>query len=185
MTQHPALAPGRVAVVTGGAGGIGLAAARRFAGFGMKVCLADANEDALAGARAEIEGLARNGATDVLAVGLDVGDATAVEALRSQVYARFGEVAVLMNNAAVGRGGGAWDHPDRWRRLLDVNLWGVINGLQAFTPPMIDQKTPCAIVNTGSKQPAGRRGLQPDQGGGKVADRVPGPPAAQHRRRAD
>jgi len=152
MTHHPAIAPGRVAVITGGAGGIGLAAARRFAALGMRICLADTNAQALADARTEIEGIARNGTADVMAVSLDVGDANAVQALKVQAYARFGEVAVLMNNAGIGGGGGAWDHPDRWRRLMQVNLWGVINGLQTFTPAMIEQKTPCAIVNTGSKQ---------------------------------
>ena len=152
MTHHPAIAPVRVAVITGGAGGIGLAAARRFAALGMRICLADTNAQALADARTEIEGIARNGTADVMAVSLDVGDANAVQALKVQAYARFGEVAVLMNNAGIGGGGGAWDHPDRWRRLMQVNLWGVINGLQTFTPAMIEQKTPCAIVNTGSKQ---------------------------------
>ena len=152
MTHHPALAPGRVAVITGGAGGIGLAAARRFAALGMKVCLADANGEALAGAEVEVAALAAGGPADVLAVTLDVGDAAAVEALRDKVLARFGEVGVLINNAGIGGGAGAFDHPDRWRRLLQVNLWGVINGLQAFTQTMIDQQTPCAIVNTGSKQ---------------------------------
>ena len=152
MTRHPALEPGRVAVITGGAGGIGLAAARRFAGVGMRICLADAKADALTTAAAEIAGLAANGADDVMTMAVDVGDEAAVQALKAAVYDRFGEVAVLMNNAGIGGGAGAWEHPDRWRRLLQVNLWGVINGLQAFTQAMIDQQTPCAIVNTGSKQ---------------------------------
>jgi NAD(P)-dependent dehydrogenase (short-subunit alcohol dehydrogenase family) len=152
MTQHPALAAGRVAVITGGASGIGLAAAKRFAGFGMRVCVADVQAEALTKARAEVAGVAAGGEADVMAVTLDVGDAQAVGALKAQVYDRFGEVAVLMNNAGIGRGGGAWEHADRWKRLLDVNLWGVINGLQAFVPAMIAQNTPCAIVNTGSKQ---------------------------------
>jgi NAD(P)-dependent dehydrogenase (short-subunit alcohol dehydrogenase family) len=152
MTQHPALAAGRVAVVTGGASGIGLAAAKRFAGFGMRVCIVDVQEETLAKARAEIAGVAASGEADVLSVALDVSDAEAVGALKTQVYERFGEVAVLMNNAGVGRGGGAWERADRWKRLMDVNLWGVINGLQAFVPSMLAQATPCAIVNTGSKQ---------------------------------
>ena len=103
-------------------------------------------------AAAEIAGLAANGADDVMTMAVDVGDEAAVQALKAAVYDRFGEVAVLMNNAGIGGGAGAWEHPDRWRRLLQVNLWGVINGLQAFTQAMIDQQTPCAIVNTGSKQ---------------------------------
>ncbi len=89
---------------------------------------------------------------DVLAIATDVSDADGVQRLREAVYAAFGEVAVLMNNAGTAPGGGPWDHPDRWRRVLEVNLWGVINGVQSFAQAMIDQGTPCAIVNTGSKQ---------------------------------
>jgi NAD(P)-dependent dehydrogenase (short-subunit alcohol dehydrogenase family) len=152
MTQHPALAPGRVAVITGAASGIGLACARRLAALGMKVCLVDVPGEALTAAQAEIAGLAPGGAADVMAEALDVADGEAVLALKGRVYDRFGEVAVLINNAGIGRGAGAWDRPERWRRLMDVNLFGVVNGLQAFTQAMIDQATPCAIVNTGSKQ---------------------------------
>ena len=72
--------------------------------------------------------------------------------MRDAAYATFGEVAVLMNNAGTSPGGGPWDHIDRWRRVLEVNLWGVINGVQSFTPRMLEQGTPCAIINTGSKQ---------------------------------
>jgi NAD(P)-dependent dehydrogenase (short-subunit alcohol dehydrogenase family) len=72
--------------------------------------------------------------------------------LRDAVYAAFGEVAVLMNNAGTAPGGGPWDHIERWRRVLEVNLWGVINGVQSFTPRMLEQGTACAIINTGSKQ---------------------------------
>jgi NAD(P)-dependent dehydrogenase (short-subunit alcohol dehydrogenase family) len=57
-----------------------------------------------------------------------------------------------MNNAGTAPGGGPWEHIDRWRRVLEVNLWGVINGVQVFSPRMLDQATPCAIINTGSKQ---------------------------------
>ena len=144
MQTHPALAPGRVAVITGAAGGIGLAAARRFASLGMKLCLADLSADALARAAAEI------GAKDVLAVPTDVGKLESVQALKDKAYAAFGEVAVLMNNAGTAPGGGPWDHIDRWKRVLDVNLWGVIHGVQTFAPAMLAQGTAGAIVNTGS-----------------------------------
>ena len=77
---------------------------------------------------------------------------TSVQALKEAAYARFGEVAVLMNNAGTAPGGGPWDHIERWRRVLEVNLWGVIHGVQTFSPAMLAQKTAGAIVNTGSKQ---------------------------------
>ena len=146
MQSHPALAPGRVAVITGAASGIGLAAARRFASHGMKLCLADLSADALARAAEEI------GAKDVLAVPTDVGKLESVQALKDKTYAAFGEVAVLMNNAGTAPGGGPWDHIERWKRVLDVNLWGVIHGVQTFAPVMLAQKTAGAIVSTGSKQ---------------------------------
>lgn len=149
MAQHPAFVEGRVAVVTGGASGIGLAAARRFAGFGMKVCLADLSGAALDDAAAQV---ARAGGADaVRAVPTDVSRMDEVQRLKEAAFA-FGEVAVLMNNAGVGNGGGPWDNYERWRRLIDVNLWGVINGTHAFAPAMIAQGLPGAIVNTGSKQ---------------------------------
>ena len=149
---HPAIARGRTAVITGAASGIGLAAARRFADLGLRVVMADANTEGLAAAEAGVAALAAGGAADVLAVPTDVADFEAVQALKTAAYDRFGEVAILMNNAGVGRGGGAFDRYDGWRRVLGINLWGVVNGLQAFTQAMIDQKTPAAIINTGSKQ---------------------------------
>ncbi|HKU97285.1 MAG TPA: SDR family NAD(P)-dependent oxidoreductase [Vineibacter sp.] len=148
MTIHPALASGRVAVITGAASGIGLAAAKRFATMGMKLCLADLSEDALASAVADIGAPAGT----VLAVPTDVSQLADVERLKAEAYRAFGEVAVLMNNAGTAPGGGPWDHYDRWRRVLNVNLWGVINGVQTFTQAMIDQGTACAIISTGSKQ---------------------------------
>ncbi len=150
MASHPALAAGRVAVVTGAASGIGLAAATRFAGLGLKVCLADLSAEALARAAAQIG--EQTGARDVLTVPTDVSRPESVQALKERVYGAWGEVAVLMNNAGTAPGGGAYDHPDRWRRVLEVNLFGVINGVQAFVPAMLAQKTPGAVVSTGSKQ---------------------------------
>ena len=152
MNQHPALAEGRVAVITGAASGIGLAAALRFARLGMRVCLSDLEGSALETAAATVSAAARQGPSDVMAVPTDVSDRPSVDRLKTAVYEKFGEVAVLMNNAGTAPGGGPWDHYDRWRRVLDVNLWGVINGVHAFAPAMIEQRTPAAIVNTGSKQ---------------------------------
>jgi NAD(P)-dependent dehydrogenase (short-subunit alcohol dehydrogenase family) len=172
MNSHPALAPGRVAIVTGAASGIGRAAALRFAGLGLKICLADLASDALDAAEAEASSISPLGAEGVLAVPTDVSDMGRVQALCDAVYARFGEVALLMNNAAIGTVGGPWDGIEAWRRLLDVNLWGVINGVQVFTPRMLAQGTSCAIVNTGSKQgitcPPGNTAYNVSKAGVKV-----------------
>jgi NAD(P)-dependent dehydrogenase (short-subunit alcohol dehydrogenase family) len=152
MTDHPALAEGRAAVITGAASGIGLAAARRFAAMGLRVCLADLSEQALERAAGEVAAAAPTGKAAVIAVPTDVSRLEDVQKLRDTVYAAFGEVAVLMNNAGTSPGGGPWEHIDRWRRVLEVNLWGIINGVQSFTPRMLEQGTACAIINTGSKQ---------------------------------
>lgn len=149
---HPALAPNRTAVITGGASGIGLATAARLAAGDLNVCIADYDEDALGPASVELAKHAPRGEVAILACPTDVARLDSVEALREAVLERFGEVALLMNNAGAGGGGGAWQSYGGWQRVLGVNLWGVIHGLQAFTQQLIDQGTPCAIVNTGSKQ---------------------------------
>jgi NAD(P)-dependent dehydrogenase (short-subunit alcohol dehydrogenase family) len=151
MPDHPALTPGRVAVVTGGASGIGLAAARRFAATGMKVVIADLRRDDLDAAAREIEA-AIVGDGEVLTVPTDVGRRQDVAALKEHVYAAYGDVAVLMNNAGRGGGGGPLENYEGWQAVLATNLWGVINGVQAFGPAMIAGGRPGAIVNTGSKQ---------------------------------
>ena len=147
MAFQPAIAAGNVAVITGGASGIGLAAAKRFAGLGMKVCLADVS-DRLDSARAEVAALS----PDVIALHTDVSRMEDVQRLKDAAYDRFGAVHVLMNNAGIGAGGGPFANYDGWHQVMAVNLWGVINGVHAFTPAMIAQGTLGAIVNTGSKQ---------------------------------
>ena len=136
MPQHPALSKDRVAVITGGASGIGLAAAKRFAAIGMKLVLADLRQDALDRAAAQLSG------AELVTVPTDVSKVDEVNRLKDRAYAAFGAVDVLMNNAGTSPGGGPFDHYERWQRVLAVNLWGVINGVHAFTQAMIDQKTP-------------------------------------------
>lgn len=147
MILHPAFAPGHTAVITGGADGIGLAAARRYLSLGMNLVLADIQAEKLAAAVTVLDAGDR-----VLAVPTDVADPVAVAALRDAALARFGAVHVLMNNAGMGGGGSALENPERWRRLLEVNLFGVINGVQAFGPMMAARGQPGLIINTGSKQ---------------------------------
>ncbi|MDX1431269.1 MAG: SDR family NAD(P)-dependent oxidoreductase [Gammaproteobacteria bacterium] len=146
------LRPGRVAVVTGAGSGIGLATSRRLAALGMKVCLSDIAQHDLETARASVADTARGGAEDVLAVRADVASRDDVLALRRAVYGRFGEVALLVNNAVTRVGGGVFASHDDWRRALEVNFWGVVNGVQLFVPDMIAQGTECMVVNVGSKQ---------------------------------
>ena len=148
MSLHPAFEAGRAAVITGGASGIGLAAAHRLAGLGMNIVIADVGHEALEAAQAELAGAGAK----VLAVRCDVSRRDEVEALRRRAIDAFGEPAVLMNNAGVGGGGGAFENPDGWRRVLETNLFGVINGVQTFAQGMIDAGCPGAIINTGSKQ---------------------------------
>ncbi len=152
MPHHPALTSGRVAVVTGAASGIGLATALRLASLGLKICLADLPSETLTQAEAAVTAASPHGASSVLSVPTDVSDLAQVTALADTVYDRFGEVGFLMNNAATGIVAGPWDNIETWRRLLEVNLFGVINGVHVFTPRMLAQDTGCAIVNTGSKQ---------------------------------
>ncbi len=172
MTQHPALTPGRVAVVTGAASGIGRAASLRFAALGLKICLADLASDALQAARAAAAAASPLGETGVMAVPTDVADLAQVQALADSVYNQFGEVAVLMNNAATGAFAAPWRNIEVWRRLLDINLFGVINGVQVFTPRMLAQGNGCAIINTGSKQgitcPPGNAAYNVSKAGVKV-----------------
>ncbi|MGI8649571.1 MAG: SDR family NAD(P)-dependent oxidoreductase [Rubrobacter sp.] len=143
---------GRAAVITGGANGIGLATAKRLAGLGMKLCLADADEQALKRAREELTPLL-SGVGNLRTEVVDVSDFEQVERLRDVAYEAFEEVALLMNNAGIsGEKMKPWDGPEKWGRVIGVNFWGIAHGVQAFTERMIHQGTPAAIVNLGSKE---------------------------------
>jgi NAD(P)-dependent dehydrogenase (short-subunit alcohol dehydrogenase family) len=149
---HPALQAGAVAVVTGGASGIGLAAATRFARAGMRVCIADLGGKRLAAAAAEVAAAAPDGAEAVLAVEADVADADAVAGVEAAVRARFGGTDVLMNNAGIGPESAILGPLEPWEKILGVNLWGVINGTRVFLPGMLERGRPGLVINTGSKQ---------------------------------
>jgi len=136
---------GKVAVITGGADGIGLACAQKLLGLGLQVCISDNNEEKLQQVSEQLP--------DVMTVSADVSQMTDIERLRDMVYARFGRVNVLMNNAGTGRrGNSAWTGYEGWLQTLNVNLVGVINGIHTFVPAMLEQDDDGVVINTGSKQ---------------------------------
>lgn len=149
--MHEAIEKGNVAVVTGGASGLGLAAARHLAKAGLRVCIADLPGDGLETARETLIAEGAAGA-DILAVGVDVADAGQLRDLQARVTADLGPVNVLMNNAGMQPGSSIFDAEDNWRRIIDVNMWGIIRGSQIFAPAMIASGKPGLIINTGSKQ---------------------------------
>ena len=137
----------KVAVVTGGASGLGRAMAERFAREGMKVVIADVDATALGAAEAEMKAAG----ADVLGVRCDVSKAVDVEALAQKTLDRFGAVHVVANNAGVSPVGPVWENTIRdWEWALGVNLWGVIHGVRIFTPIMLNQGEEGHIVNTAS-----------------------------------
>jgi NAD(P)-dependent dehydrogenase (short-subunit alcohol dehydrogenase family) len=172
MSRLPALSTGRVAVITGAASGIGLAAAKRFASFGMKVALADNDADELAAAEREVASAAAGGASHVIALATDVSQLADLERLRDAATHKLGPVSVLMSNAGTGLGGGPWERYDEWRRVLDVNLWGVINAAHAFIPAMLKTGLEGLVIHTGSKQgitcPPGNTAYNVSKAGVKV-----------------
>ncbi len=136
----------RVAVVTGGASGIGLGLASAFAAEGMKLVLADIEAPALDAAVAKLTAAG----AEVIGVRTDVSDAAQVQSLADTAVERFGAVHVLCNNAGVGGGGLSWEAPlDTWEWVLGVNLWGVINGVRSFVPILMQQPE-AHVVNTAS-----------------------------------
>ena len=115
---HPAMSPNNVAVITGGASGIGLAAATRFAGLGMKVCIADIGADRLAEAAAKLASVAKGGAADVMTATVDVSRFDDVAGLEAAVQKRFGGTDILMNNAGIGPDSNSFGPLENWQRIL-------------------------------------------------------------------
>lgn len=146
------IASGRVAVVTGAAMGIGLAAARRFAGLGMRVALADVDADRLSRAATEVARVATGGSDAVMRLACNVAEPGDLARLRAKVVDRWGDVGLLMNNAVSRIGGGITAPRADWRTAMAVNFWGVVNGVDAFLETMAAQTKPSMIVNVGSKQ---------------------------------
>jgi len=137
----------KVAVITGGASGIGRGIAERCVDEGMKVVLADVEQPALEKAQAEMQA---KGA-DILAVQTDVSKADDIEELVKRTMDYFGGVHLLCNNAGVGGTSSIWESTlADWEWVMGVNLWGVIHGVRAFVPVMLEQDTECHIVNTAS-----------------------------------
>ena len=140
---------GKVAVITGGAGGIGRAMGERFAREGMKLVLADIQEPTLTATVDELRGAG----IDVIGVVTDVSKLESVEALRDATIEHFGAVHVVCNNAGVASGahGHVWEHEiNDWRFAFSVHVYGVINGINAFVPTMLEQGVEGHIVNTSS-----------------------------------
>jgi NAD(P)-dependent dehydrogenase (short-subunit alcohol dehydrogenase family) len=138
-------------VITGGASGIGFAAALHFAQLGMKVCIADLGGERLREAETKLSSAA-GGAEKIMAVATDVADPASVRELEAAVRYRFGGADLLMNNAGIQPGSKMFGPLETWQRILAVNLSGIINGTQIFAPNMIARGRPGLIINTGSKQ---------------------------------
>ncbi len=137
----------KTAVVTGAGSGIGKALASRCAQEGMNVAIADLQSDRLDSLR---EALSSTG-VKVLSAELDVSDAAAQQAFAQDCIKTFGTPALLFNNAGILRVGDAWSHrSDEWERIFSINVLGVVNGINAFLPAMLDHGEPAHIINTGS-----------------------------------
>jgi NAD(P)-dependent dehydrogenase (short-subunit alcohol dehydrogenase family) len=149
---HTAMSAHHVAVITGGASGIGLAAATRFAARGMNVCIADIGADRLAEAATKLNAVAKGGPAGIMTATTDVSRIEDVIELESAVRKRFGGTDILMNNAGIQPGTQMFGAIENWQRVLGVNLWGVIHGSKVFAPGMIARGRPGLIINTGSKQ---------------------------------
>ena len=146
---HSAFQPNAVAVITGGASGIGLATAQRLAAMGLRLVIVDVREALLEPAAEQLRQL---GAPEVMASSTDVSDREALVELEALVAERFSGTDILMNNAGIQPGSSLLDDPENWLRILGVNLGGIVYGTQVFVPRMIERGRPGLVINTGSKQ---------------------------------
>ncbi len=147
--KHPALTEHSVAVITGGASGIGLATAMKLAALQMRIVLVDIRAPELEAAAAQVR---EAGAADVLARTLDVSNRNALIDLEVEVAEKWGGTDILMNNAGIQPGSTLLEDPENWVRILAVNLGGMVHGTQVFLPRMIERARPGLVINTGSKQ---------------------------------
>ena len=146
---HSAFQPNAVAVITGGASGIGLATAQHLAAMGLCLVIVDVREALLEPAAEQLRQL---GAPEVMASSTDVSDREALVELETLVAERFGGTDILMNNAGIQPGSSLLGDPENWLRILGVNLGGIVYGTQVFVPRMIERGRPGLVINTGSKQ---------------------------------
>ena len=148
---------GGTAVITGAGGGIGEGIARAAAAAGMKLVLADIAQARIEALATEIE----DAGGQALAVATDVANPSALDRLAARAHAAFGDVRLLVNNAGIELLGHVWDIPaETWDKALRINVLGVINGVRAFVPAMIEAGRPAAIANLSS---VGGLGMMPIQ----------------------
>ncbi len=146
---HPALSSDSVALITGGAAGIGLACATRLARLGLRLVIVDRDAAKLADAAMA---LTAEGAAEVMTSETDISDPAALRALKAAVDLRFGGTDILMNNAGIQPGSDIFDRAGNWQQVIATNLMGVVNGCQIFVPDMVTRGRPGLVINTGSKQ---------------------------------
>lgn len=147
--SHPAIRKGSVAVITGAAAGIGFAIASRLLSEGMKIVLFDRDQRALDEAVSALYRVDAN--AELLVVTGDVTSQRSLQELYDSALG-FGDVSVVVNNAAIGKGAGPWHDPEQWRQTMEVNFWSVLAVQHLFTEYLLNKSTPAAFVNLGSKE---------------------------------
>lgn len=147
--NHPSIRENAVAVVTGAALGIGFAITKRLLEEGMKVVLFDKDQEALNNAVASLK--SQHDENQVLAI---AGDVTSKDALQRLFLEScgFGDLSLIVNNAAIAQGAGPWDDSQQWRHIFDVNFWSTLAIQSLFVEHLLNTDTPAAIVNLGSKE---------------------------------